>query len=352
MKAVQITQIGSPLEAVTLPDPDPEAGEVLVRIMASGICHSDVHYRDGISPVAKLPIIPGHEIAGIVVDKGGRSSGRDERSQTASGITVGARVCLHYLVTCGSCGMCLTGREQWCPSAEMIGKDRDGGYAEYISVPVRNALRIPDEVGDDHAAVMMCSSATSLHAIRKARMEEGDTVAVFGCGGLGASAIQIARILGASEIFGVDLNPDKLQLASKLGAVPIDATKSDPSEIIMAITKGYGVDVSLELIGRPETVQQSIRSAAIGGRVAAVGITNEAVGINPYQELIGREVEVIGVSDHQGDDLEDLLRWAADDQLDLTDVVTNTVELDPGEINPVLDSLKRGKGPARTVILP
>jgi propanol-preferring alcohol dehydrogenase len=351
MRTVQITSIGQPLEMLDRPTPVPGPGEVLVRIMAAGICHSDVHYRDGRSPIARVPLTPGHEVAGIVVEVG-ESEPESEPVQSRCHASEGDRVCLHYLVTCGSCEMCLTGREQWCREAQMIGKDRDGGYAEYIVVPVRNAIRIPDEITDEHAAVMMCSSATSLHALRKARMRPGDNVAIFGCGGLGASAIQIARVMGASEVFGVDVNPEKLELATRLGAVPIDAAKSDAAEIIRAVTHGVGVDVALELIGRPQTVQQAVRSVAIRGRVAVVGITNEPVAVNPYTELIGLEAEVVGVSDHQIDEIEDLLRWGSEGKLDLTEVVTQTVELDPSAINPIHDALAKGMAAARTVILP
>jgi len=199
---------------------------------------------------------------------------------------------------------------------------------------------------------MMCSSATALHAIRKARMREGESVAVFGCGGLGTSAIQIAKILGARQVFGVDLNPDKLELASRLGAIPIDASKSDASDIIMSITHDRGVDVALELIGRPDTMQQAVRSVGVGGRVAIAGITEKAVEIRPYVELIGKEAELIGVSDHNIDEIWDLLEWADEGRFDLSEIVTEQVSLDADEINPVLDALARGAAAARTVILP
>ncbi|MFV1981619.1 MAG: porin, partial [Rhodothermia bacterium] len=201
-------------------------------------------------------------------------------------------------------------------------------------------------------AVMMCSSATALHAIRKARMREGESVAVFGCGGLGTSAIQIAKILGAREVFGVDVHPDKLELASRLGATPIDATKSDAADIIMSITHGRGVDVALEVIGRPDTMRQAVRSVGVGGRVAIAGITEQAVEIHPYLELISKEAEVIGVSDHNIDEIGELLEWANEGTFDLSDIVTEQVKLDTGEINPVLDALARGAAAARTVILP
>ena len=157
MHSVQITELGKPLESRTVTEPQPGTGEVLVRIMASGICHSDVHYRDGVAPVAPLPMTPGHEIAGIIVESGPDAPSHSAPPRTSHRAPrTGERVCVHYLVTCGSCEMCLTGREQWCASAEMIGKDRDGGFAEYIAVPTRNAIKIPDGVTDEHAAVMMC----------------------------------------------------------------------------------------------------------------------------------------------------------------------------------------------------
>ena len=336
MKALQIVEIGKPLELRLVLDPVAESGQVIVQIAAAGICHSDAHYRDGTSSTGPLPITPGHEIAGRIVE----------------GTRAGERVCLHYLVTCGECDQCMSGREQWCASAQMLGKDRDGGYAEFISVPERNAIRIPDPVSDADAAVMMCSSATSLHAIRKARLREGETVAVFGCGGLGLSAVQIARILGAKQVFGVDLDARKLDLAEKLGATPIDAAQHDAPEAIAELTGGSGVDVALELAGRPMTVSQAIRSVGIQGRVAVAGITNTEVPLNPYTELIGREVEIVGVSDHHVDECEQLLNWAAGGDFDVTSIVTESVSLDADEVNSVLDKLASWEAPPRTVIQP
>jgi propanol-preferring alcohol dehydrogenase len=234
----------------------------------------------------------------------------------------------------------------------MIGKDRDGGYAEYIVVPECNAIRIPDGVADQHAAVMMCSSATALHAIRKARLEEGDAIAVFGCGGLGVSAIMISRILGADPIFAIDRNPDKLALAESLGALPVDASSTDAASEILRLTRGSGVDVCLELVGSPVTVQQAVRSVGIGGRVAVAGITNEDVPLNPYTEIIAREAEVIGVSDHIPEEISQLLTWTAEGSFALDHAIGGSVALDASRIEAVFIDLKRGVAPARTVILP
>ena len=158
MKAIRLTAIGSPLEEQEIDGPPVGSGDVLIRVRAAGICHSDAHYRAGVSPVKRLPITLGHEVAGIVEDVG----------SDVSSFRSGDRVCIHYLVTCGNCPFCLSGHEQFCADAEMIGKHRDGGYAEFIVVPERSVFRLPDEIPFEQGhPVMMCSSATSLHALKK-----------------------------------------------------------------------------------------------------------------------------------------------------------------------------------------
>src|SRR6185436_3432854 len=155
--------------------------------------------------------------------------------------------CVHYLVTCGECAFCRAGTEQFCPRGEMIGKHRDGGYAEFIAVPERSVFRLPDEIPFEQGAIMMCSSVTSLHGLRKARLQPGETVAVFGVGGLGISAVQLARALGAREVFAVDIQPRKLELARQLGAVPVLSDGSEASDAagsIRELNQGRGVDVA------------------------------------------------------------------------------------------------------------
>src|SRR5436190_11693548 len=207
MKTIRLVALRSPLQEREIDVPSVGPRDVLIRVRAAGICHSDAHYRAGISPVKQLPVTLGHEIAGVV-----------ERAGTAvENFNVADQVCVHYLVTCGSCRFCTNGHEQFCPSAEMIGKHRDGGYAEFIAVPERSVFHLPDEIPFEQGAIMMCSSATSLHALRKARLRPGETVAVFGVGGLGLSAIQLAKAMGAGEVFAVDIQPAKLALAQQLG---------------------------------------------------------------------------------------------------------------------------------------
>ncbi|MCG3222524.1 MAG: zinc-binding dehydrogenase, partial [Candidatus Heimdallarchaeota archaeon] len=338
MKTVQLIEINKDLENREIPIPEPKPDEVLIKIIAAGICHSDVHYRDGVSSVGYLPIALGHEVAGLI----------ERIGETVSDFQIGDRVCLNYMITCGKCKYCKQGTEQFCTSGKMIGKDVDGGYAEYIAVTTRGIFKLPDSVSFEHAAVMMCSSSTSLHALRKTRFKPGESIAIFGLGGLGISALQLAKALGTGEIYAVDINTEKLETAKEMGAIPVNAENVDPVEKIMELTNGDGVDVALELIGLPLTMNQGVRSLARFGRLGLVGITADTFDINSY-EVICREKEIIGVSDHLLSELPFLLDLAEQGKLDLSKVVTKTVPLEAKAINEIHHQLKDFKAEFRTV---
>lgn len=341
MKAIRLTAIGSPLEERGIDVPPIGPRDVLIRVRAAGICHSDAHYRAGVSPV-KLPRTLGHEVAGVVELAGGN----------IKNLKVGDRVCVHYLVTCGDCAFCRAGNEQFCPSAEMIGKHRDGGYAEFIVAPERSVFLLPDEVPFEQGAIMMCSSATSMHALKKARLAAGESVAIFGAGGLGISAIQLAKNLGAARVFAIDINPRKLELAERFEAIAINAAAGDPVEQLREITNGRGVDVALELVGLPVTMRQAVQSLATLGRAALVGLTRERFEIAPYRELINKEAEIIGVSDHLASEIPVLLEMARTGQLDLSQGIIRPVPLEAGAINAALDNLEGFGDDVRAVIVP
>jgi 2-desacetyl-2-hydroxyethyl bacteriochlorophyllide A dehydrogenase len=342
MKAVRLVQPGQPLELHEVPVPLPGPHDVLVRVKAAGICHSDAHYRAGISTVEPLPMTLGHEVAGVVEQVGCEV-------KTAK---PGDRVCLHYLATCGTCDWCRGGNDQFCRAGQMIGKHRAGGFADFILMPAQSVFALPDEIPFPQGAILMCSSATSLHALRQARLRPGESVAVFGVGGLGSSAIQLAQALGASTVFAVDLNPRKLELATTLGATPINATSDDPVAAIQRLTHGRGVDVALELVGLPLTMRQAVRSLAIKGRAALAGITRESFSIAPYHEVINKEAEIIGVSDHLAAELPGLIAFARERKLDLARVVTACIPLEAAAINQALDRLEQFSEAVRTVVQP
>ncbi len=340
MRAVRLVEIGRRLEDQEVPVPSPGPDDVLVSVKAAGICHSDAHYRSGKSPVGSFPITLGHEVAGVV-ERVGVDVGR---------LRVGDRVCLHYLVTCGHCTCCEQGNEQFCGTGAMIGKHRDGGYAEFIIVPARNVFRLPEEIPFDQGAIMMCSSATSLHALNKSRLKPGESVAIFGVGGLGVSAVQLAKALGARQIFAVDIRPAKLDVARRLGAIPINAAQSEPLSEIKRLSRGKGVDVALELIGLPATMSQAVQSLAIKGRAALAGITDQNFEVAPYGDLLNKEAEIIGVSDHLAAELPLLIELVQEGKLNLSEAITRTVPLEANAINDTLDRLEQFGDEVRVVI--
>lgn len=342
MKAVRLVKTGQPVEMHDIPIPEVGPKDVLVKVKAAGICHSDAHYRAGASPVRPLPMTLGHEVAGVV----------EEVGETVAGFQPGDRVCLHYMVTCGHCEYCHMGSEQFCTAGSMIGKYQPGGYAEYISLPARSVFKLPEEIPFEQAAIMMCSSSTSFHALQKARLKAGETVAVFGVGGLGMSAVQLAYAMGALQVFGVDLNPDKLALAEEYGAIPINADQVDAVEEIRHLTGGKGLDVALELIGLPVTMRQAIECVGVFGRIALVGINEKTIEVDPYGELLGKEAEIIGVSDHLASEIPTLIEFVRSGKLDLSKVISHTIPLDVDMINKTIDQLDTYSLTGRVVITP
>ena len=341
MKAIRMIEAGKPLELQRIPIPSAGEEDMLVRVRASGICHSDAHYRAGRSPMGFLPITLGHEVAGEVEWVGSK----------VTNVKAGDRVCLHYNISCGDCDYCKAGHEQFCTTVKMIGHHIDGGYAEYISVPARNAMPLPEEISFEEGATLMCASATALHALRRGRVKEGETVAIFGVGGLGLSAIQLAKALGAVEIYAVDIKLDKLELASEYGAIPIDASRMDAVDEIRTLTKGKGVNVALEMIGLPVTMRQTIESLGVLGRAVIVGLGQAPLEVHPYRTLIGYEAEIIGSNDHLLEELPLLIDLARRKVLDTSHVVSQTLPLDAEKINRRLDDLEQYTNDVRAVIV-
>jgi D-arabinose 1-dehydrogenase-like Zn-dependent alcohol dehydrogenase len=289
-----------------------------------------------------LPLTLGHEVAGIVEATG----------SCVGEFRQGDRVCVHYLVTCGECAYCRAGHEQFCATGKMIGKHRDGGYSEFIVVPARNAFHLPREIPFEHGAILMCSSATSFHALKKARLCRGETVAIFGIGGLGVSAVQFARHFGATKVFAVDINPLKLIIAEDFGAIAINASVTDPVAKLHEFTGGRGVDVAVELVGLARTMRQAVQSLATLGRAALVGLTRENFEVASYAELLNKEAEIIGVSDHLRSEIPDLIELARTAKLDLSRNLVRTIPLDVAAVNDALDRLEEFGNDVRVVIKP
>lgn len=342
MKAVRLMQVGKPLEDAEVAVTDIGASEVLVRVAACGICHSDAHYRAGISSIDSLPVTPGHEVAGRVEAVG----------KKVTHFSPGDRVCIHYLVSCGACDFCLRGNEQFCAKVQMIGKHRNGGYAEFIAVPGRNVFALPDEISFEQGAIMMCSSATALHALNKAHLKPGESVAIFGFGGLGFSALQLARALDCGQIYVVEVNPAKLATAADFGVVAIDATAGDPVQQILDATSGKGADIAVELVGSAVTMHQTVQCLAVQGRAAMVALSKESMSLLPYFDLINKEAELIGVSDHLTSELPVLMDLARNGKLHFPEGTLGFIDLDARQINTALDAVEKSTDQIRTVITP
>jgi 2-desacetyl-2-hydroxyethyl bacteriochlorophyllide A dehydrogenase len=339
MHALRLIEPGQPLQSVDVPAPSPGPGEIVVDVQRAGICHTDAHYRAG-NGKTSLPVTLGHEVAGVV-------------SAVGSGVTEvreGQRVALHYLVSCGTCERCRRYGEQFCAEGAMLGKERDGGYAEQIVVPAVNAIPVPDEVSSEVAAIMMCSTATAYHALRLAGLRSGESVAVLGFGGLGVSAVQLARALGASQVFAVDVVPEKLELAASFGATPLDVRETPAHRALLAATDGQGVNVAFEFTGNANVARSGLRSLTPGGRLMIVAINLRSFEFDPFADLLARERRIIGCSDHTRAELVELMELARSGSLDLSRAVTRTVGLEVGAVNGVLDELEQGSGHLRTVI--
>lgn len=331
MRAVAIETLRAPLVDVTLDDPTPRPGEVVVRVVAAGICHSDVHYRAGSRAVPALPLVPGHEIAGVVESVG-----------TDCTIEVGSRVAVHYLVACRRCAACVRSGEAFCETGAMIGLDRPGGCAERVVVPEENALPIPDSVDTAAAAVGMCSTATVLHALRRGGLQSGDEVLVIGAGGLGLSAIQVAHALGASRVVAVEPDEGRRRLASELGAE------------VVAPGEEFGdlCDLSLDLVGRPETFRAALAGLVPGGRAVIVGIGDEEVTLRPFDEIVRTDRHVIGSADHTLADAADVLTLEAEGSIAIGRAISERVPLDATAITAVFDRMDANGPGGRAVIEP
>jgi 2-desacetyl-2-hydroxyethyl bacteriochlorophyllide A dehydrogenase len=319
MMAAVLHKIGEQLRIGNVKVPELKPGEVTVRIRAAGICHSDLNYRDGISPVGQLPRILGHEISGQVVDI----------AEGAEDVEVGDRVCIHYVKSCGDCVYCGAGRGNLCENYQMIGKDVDGGFAEFINVPVGNVLQLPDRIPFEQGALIGCAVSTSFHALKRARVKDGDTVVIYGVGGVGLHAVQLAaRVFAAGKVVAVDISDRKLKLAKEYGAEnEINGTRENVVDKLRESTGGRLADVVLEFVGLRKTIEEAVHCVAKGGRLALVGIGSEGICLSPYKTMIGKEMELIGVNDHLKSEITQLIKLIQTGKVDLSKSITHKYTL-------------------------
>ena len=323
MRAARLHRIHGKLSLDRVPVPRISASDVLINVRASGICHSDVNYRDGVAPVAKLPIILGHEIAGVVAERGTR----------VKGLEIDDRVVVHYVASCGRCTYCRTNRENLCVMYEMIGKDVDGGFAEYLRAPAASTVKLPDRIPFEQGAIIGCAVSTAYHTLRRARLQPKETVAVIGVGGLGMHAVQLAKkIFHAGRVIALDRFDWKLKLAKRFGATDsTNVENQDAMAVMRRLTNGTFADVVIDFVGNEKTIQEGVDLVGKGGRLVIVGIGAKSMTISPYKSLIGKEMEIVGVDDHLRSELIQLIDFVGSRKIDLSHSVTQRITLE--EIN-------------------
>ncbi|AXH91978.1 alcohol dehydrogenase AdhP [Micromonospora aurantiaca] len=336
MRASVVTAFDRPMEITERPVPEVGPGEILVRIEASGLCHTDIHAARGEWPVKPTPpFVPGHEGVGLV-------------EKVGPGVTehaVGDRVALPWLGwACGTCKYCVTGWETLCESQRNTGYSIDGAHAEYAVAAARYAVRVPDGVDPFEAAPLTCAGVTTYKAVKVAGVRPGERVAIFGIGGLGHLAQQYAQIFGA-ETIAVDVTAEKLELATSLGAAhTVDAATTDPVERITALG---GVDVAIVLAASPRVIEQAHRSLRRGGRLVLVSLPADNAITLPVFETVLKGITVLGSIVGTRADLAEVFALHAAGR---TRVVYETRKLD--DINEAVDDVLAGRVAARLVLQP
>jgi threonine dehydrogenase-like Zn-dependent dehydrogenase len=317
--------------------PVPGPGEALVALTKVGICGSDVHFViDGSARTRFRPIILGHEPAGRVEALGPGTEGP----------APGTRVAIVPIVSCMACDRCRAGRTVLCRSSECLGAERHGCWADLIAVPVRNLVPLPDGVSDELGAVCTDAVATAFHAARtRGGVTEGSRVAIWGTGGLGLCAVGIARALGAAHVVAIDPRAESRAWALETGA----DEALHPDDALERISGAGGVDVALEFIGRPETVELAVRSLDDGGRAVAVGLGAGKASASHLMTLVLRERELVGAYASEPHEVAEVIDLLADGRLVLPRLIGDTIPLEA--VREGLDRVHAGQtGGSRIVI--
>jgi 6-hydroxycyclohex-1-ene-1-carbonyl-CoA dehydrogenase len=341
VKAAVFRGAGQPLAIEDVPRPAPASGEVLIRVAACGVCHTDLHYIDHGTPTFTTPpLVLGHEISGRIEATGA----------AVAGFAEGDPVLAAAVLSCGSCRACRAGRENICENGVMLGNHVDGGYAEYVAVPARDLFSLPPEVPLVEGAIIADAVTTPFHAVvNRGRVQPGDHVLVLGCGGVGLNVVQVAAALGA-RVIAADLSDDKLGWAARLGATDL----LNPSRIarldreVRRITGGGGVDVAFEVVGRGATQEQAFACLRTGGRLVLVGYSPDAMTLNSGRVMF-RELDVIGSLGCRPLDYPRVIELVRQQRIRVRELVTHRFPLE--RINEALDVLRAGAA-VRAVVTP
>ena len=340
MKAAVYYESGKPLQIEDRPVPEITDEEVLIKVEACGVCHTDLHYIDhGVPTFKKPPVILGHEPSGVVAAAG----------KNVKNFKEGDKVLIPAVLTCGECFFCRTGRENICESMQMLGNHMDGAYAEYIKVPAKDIFHLPDELPLKESCIIADAISTPYHAVKnRAQARPGDTVVVFGCGGIGVNCVQVAAALGATVI-AVDVVQEKLDRAKSLGAQETILAGEDVNvgKTVKKMTAG-GADIAIEAIGNPKTMEAAFSCLRKGGRFVIVGYTHKNMDL-PAGKMMFFEMEVVGSLGCRPVDYPRLIEMARIGKIKVKELVTSTLPLE--RIGDAFDMLRKGEG-LRSIVVP
>jgi propanol-preferring alcohol dehydrogenase len=299
MRAAVLEQVGRPLVMRDVPTPRPDPGEVLVRIHASGVCHTDLKIIEGLAPA--LPLIPGHEPVGEIVELG----------EGVTGLAIGARVAVHPFFSCGECPACGRGEQEACVRSfiALAGLGRPGGYAEYMCVPADHVVALPDELSYAEAAPLLCAGLTTYAAFRNGNLQPGQRVVVVGIGGLGHVAISIAAALGAT-VYAVTTSPDKAADAERFGATFAGAMPA----VLERLSADGGADLVLNTVDDLGPVAQLVPAMAMQGTIVFAAGAGDTLPVTPGL-LVGLQLRLIGTFFGSATDLRELLDLAVAHQI-------------------------------------
>lgn len=339
MRAMVVSAFGSQPTLVEVPRPLPTGDEVLLRVRAAGVCHTDMKIRDGLVPGVTLPLTLGHEIAGEVEAVG----------PEVEGVATGDRGVPYGYVSCGACRYCIGGRTSLCDNLGIrYGFGPVGGYSEYVLVPERLFIPIPEQVGLEEAAVASCSIVTPYHAlVKRARVRIGETVVVVGAGGgVGLHAVQLARRMGG-HVIAVDTDPNRRDHATEQGAHEYVVPGGDGfAPDVLAATDGSGADVVIDMVASASTMADAVQSLATGGRLVLVGYQPGVPFSASTPEIVFREIDVLGS------------HWATiTDTIEVIDLIAEGIlspiivrEYALEDAGDALALLASGGGPGRSVL--
>jgi 6-hydroxycyclohex-1-ene-1-carbonyl-CoA dehydrogenase len=329
---------GLKIEDIPVPKTGPD--QILVKVAACGVCHTDLHYLEhGVPTFKKPPIVLGHEASGTIETVGA----------AVTRFQKGQRVLIPAVLTCGRCVFCRMGRENICSDMTMLGNHIDGAYAEYVAVPAKDVLELPESIPLEEASIIADAISTPYHAVKnRARVKAGDTVVVFGCGGVGINAVQLAAASGG-YVIAVDVNARKLQWARQFGAAEtINAQNVERVSKVVKKMTGGGADIAMEVIGNPRTIEEAFECVRVGGRLCVVGYTHEAISV-VAGKIMFKELEVVGSLGCRPLDYRPLIRLVEQGKVDVKNQVTHRFGLD--ELDKAFAVMKEGVS-LRSIVVP